>query len=70
MKRINNRYDVECPKCGLAGEDHIGIMITGAPAFNYDNRMGAFRTTDSFNDRLKDMSKNIGKENTVTQVIR
>lgn len=66
VKTVANRLDVAC-ECGSSD---VMIMINKAPGFNYDNRMGAYKTSDAFNDRLKEIRKKAGKENTLSDVIR
>lgn len=65
IRKVADRYDVECPTCDVSGETNISIMIKQATPFNYDNRMGAYRTTDTFNDRLKEMSMTSGEGHTI-----
>ena len=67
VKTVAKRYEAKCPECD---QQDAEIVINVAPGFNYDNRMGAYRTTDSFNDRLKEMKKNVAKDNTLNDVIR
>lgn len=62
IRKVDDRLNIDCPECG---KSEVSIVITSAPPFNYDNRMGAHRTTDSFNDKLKDMAKNCGEGHTI-----
>lgn len=52
-----------CSECGAVGR--VQQVIEESPAFNYDNRMGAHRMTDSFNDRLKEIKKDKGRTSTI-----
>lgn len=52
-----------CPECHRLGT--VKQTIMGCPEFIYDNRMGAYRTSDNFRDRLIEMKKKAGKDNTI-----
>jgi putative FmdB family regulatory protein len=62
IRKIDDRLKIDCPECQSS---NIQIMIKQAQPFNYDNRMGAYKTSDNFNDRLKDMAKNCGSGHTI-----
>ena len=67
IRKVDDRLNIECSQCNSS--ENVRIEITKATPFNYDNRMGAHKMTDSFVDRLKEMEKNVGRDNTLSQVI-
>lgn len=68
MRTIDDRLspcELPCPECG--GEIYLKI---GAPVLGYNIKPPGMRTSDNFNDRLKEIRKNKGKDNTLGDVIR
>lgn len=65
---VSDRNDAEktpCPKCETCGTVH---QVIGAPNISY---AGTAKTTNSFNDRMKDLRNNFPKsEIAMDQIIR
>lgn len=55
-----------CPNCG-----ELAVFLkVGAPVLGYNIKPPGLRTSDNFNDRLKDLKKGKGKDNTIGDAIR
>lgn len=58
MKRIaarNEPTEEPCPECG-----HSEVtFVVGSPALAY-NQPGIYKTSNNFNDRLKEIKQNVG----------
>lgn len=67
IKERNKPIDEPCPECETS--NCINKIITRAPIVGYSVAPG-LKTTDNFNDRLKEMKKNVGRENTLSNAIR
>ena len=70
MLSVNMRVDPinnPCPDCGM--EKSIELLVLGAPSIGY-HYSGNMRHSDNFNDRLKEIKKHAGKDNTLHNTIR
>lgn len=68
--KISERKDPESAPCSECGECTVTMQIC-APTIGYSNP-GSLKTTDSFNDRLKEIKKSIPKQHQgrINSVIR
>lgn len=57
MKSIDNRKSPEDEGCPVCSRVEVKLLV-GTPAVAYLNK-GSMKTTNEFNDRLKDMKKKI-----------
>lgn len=58
VRKVDDRYkphDESCPSCGEVG--HVQYKIS-APNVVYSGA-GSMKTTDNFNDRMKEIKKNL-----------
>lgn len=70
LKQISKRHEPTKEPCPECGEAQI-VNVIGCPAVAY-NQPGVHKTTDNFNDRLKQIKENVGStgKDNLSNVIR
>jgi len=70
--KMANRKDPEGDPCPQCGELKVQQTILGCPTVNYSMKTPGVKTTDSFNDRMKDIKKALPKkyQDNISNIIR